>query len=58
MVLALEAESLGARLKWEPSRGGDLFPHLYGTLDTALVLQVTDAPLNQAGIPEMGELTP
>lgn len=31
-LLALEAESLGEALKWEPSRGGALFPHLYRSL--------------------------
>ena len=28
-LLALEAEALGEALRWEPSRGGALFPHLY-----------------------------
>ena len=28
VVLAIEADDLGAALVWEPSRGGDLFPHL------------------------------
>ena len=31
-LVALEAERLGEALKWEPSRGGALFPHLYATL--------------------------
>lgn len=31
-LLALEADSLGAALRWEPSRGGALFPHLYRPL--------------------------
>lgn len=31
-ILALESETLGEALKWEPSRGGALFPHLYRTL--------------------------
>ena len=29
------AAGLGAALRWEPSRGGDLFPHLYEPLATA-----------------------
>lgn len=29
MLLALEAEKLAPLLRWEPSRGGELFPHLY-----------------------------
>lgn len=32
MLLALPSDPLGDALKWEPSRGGDLFPHLYGPL--------------------------
>jgi uncharacterized protein (DUF952 family) len=31
-LLALEADDLGDALKWEPSRGGALFPHLYRAL--------------------------
>ena len=31
-VLALDSDDLGADLRWEPSRGGDLFPHLYRVL--------------------------
>ena len=31
-LLALDADSLGEALRWEPSRGGDLFPHLYREL--------------------------
>ena len=32
VLVALEAERLGEALKWEPSRGGALFPHLYASL--------------------------
>ncbi|MEL7106699.1 MAG: DUF952 domain-containing protein [Pseudomonadota bacterium] len=32
ILLALEVETLGDALKWEPSRGGALFPHLYRPL--------------------------
>ena len=35
MLLALEAAALGDALAWEPSRGGDLFPHLYAALRRA-----------------------
>jgi uncharacterized protein (DUF952 family) len=42
-VLAVDSESLGERLQWEPSRGGALFPHLYGPLD--LKSLVWDEPL-------------
>jgi uncharacterized protein (DUF952 family) len=56
IVLALEADALGGELKWEPSRGGDLFPHLYGMLDPALVRAVFEAPLDPDGVPLLGLL--
>ena len=51
VVLEVAAEALGASLKWEPSRGGHLFPHLYGSLATPLVTHVYDAPLDGEGVP-------
>lgn len=45
MLLALEAEALGPDLRWEPARGGDLFPHLYGPLRMADVLWSVPLPL-------------
>lgn len=56
VVLTIEADDLGAGLRWEPSRGGDLFPHLYGPLDTAAVRAVTAAPLGADGVPDVGRL--
>jgi uncharacterized protein (DUF952 family) len=56
VVLEVEADDLGAALRWEPSRGGDLFPHLHGALDAALVRYVTDAPLGADGTPVVGPL--
>jgi uncharacterized protein (DUF952 family) len=38
VLLAVDAAALGAALKHEPSRGGDLFPHLYGSLPVTCVL--------------------
>lgn len=38
MLLALEADLLGDALKWEPSRGGQMFPHLYRELRRGDVL--------------------
>ena len=37
-LVAIDSESLECELKWEPSRGGDLFPHLYGTLNISNVV--------------------
>ena len=41
----------GADLRWEPSRGGDLFPHLYGDLPLAAVKTATAIPLGPDGVP-------
>jgi uncharacterized protein (DUF952 family) len=44
MLLAVEAEALGPDLRWEKSRGGDLFPHLYAPLEVANVHAVLPLP--------------
>ncbi len=49
VLVAVEAESLGPALKWEASRGGALFPHLYGRLQAAGVLWVKPLPLGTDG---------
>jgi len=51
VTLEIEGDDLGQDLVWEPSRGGDLFPHLYGRLAVDRVLTVRDAPLDGTGIP-------
>jgi uncharacterized protein (DUF952 family) len=38
MLVAVDPVALGEGLKWEPSRGGDLFPHLYGPLPVGATL--------------------
>lgn len=38
MLVAVDALALGEALRFEPSRGGDLFPHLYGILPFSAVL--------------------
>lgn len=52
VVLEVEADDLGEALKWEPSRGGDLFPHLYAPLAAGDVRAVHEAPLDEDGVPE------
>lgn len=47
-LLAVETEGLGD-LKWEPSRGGQRFPHLYGTLSRSHVAWVRPLPLGRDG---------
>jgi uncharacterized protein (DUF952 family) len=54
VVLEIEADDLGEALVWEPSRGGDLFPHLYGALAADRVLAVHEAPLDADGVPILG----
>ena len=49
VVLAVEAEDLGAVLRWEPSRGGELFPHLYGPLAGEAVIDVLPLDEGPAG---------
>jgi uncharacterized protein (DUF952 family) len=40
VLLAVDTERLGEHLQWEPSRGGAVFPHLYGPLDLGALLWV------------------
>jgi uncharacterized protein (DUF952 family) len=56
VVLEVDADDLGEALRWEPSRGGALFPHLYGPLDAAKVRAVTEAPLGADDVPQLGGL--
>jgi uncharacterized protein (DUF952 family) len=49
VLIAVEADRLGERLRWEPSRGGALFPHLYGPLLPNEAAQVTSLPLGPDG---------
>ena len=44
LLLAVAAAKLGAGLKWEVSRGGAFFPHLYGDLPLAAVVAVHPLP--------------
>lgn len=45
MLLAIETEAMAPDLKWEPSRGGALFPHLYRALRFEEVLWAKPLPL-------------
>ena len=49
VLVALRAERLGATLKWEPSRCGALFPHLYRPMVAADVVWDKSLPLGAAG---------
>lgn len=57
-LVAVEAAKLGNALVFEPSRGGDLFPHLYATLPLDAVLWEKPLPLGADGLhvfPELAE---
>lgn len=49
VLAAFDAQAFGAALRYEPSRGGALFPHLYGTLDPKAALWVKPLPLDGEG---------
>lgn len=49
LLLAVEADALGDALRFEPSRGGDLFPHLYGPLPLDAVTAIDALPLGADG---------
>jgi uncharacterized protein (DUF952 family) len=49
VLVAFEAEDLGDGLKWESSRDGDLFPHVYGVLPAALARWVSPLPQSATG---------
>jgi len=49
VIVALDSDKLGAALKWEPSRGGALFPHLYRALELSDVLWDKSLPLGATG---------
>ena len=47
LLVAVEADELGEALRWEPSRGQQLFPHLYGTLDPKFAVSVTELDVSR-----------
>jgi uncharacterized protein (DUF952 family) len=49
LLISVDAAALGDALKWEPSRGGAFFPHLYGALDLGAVIEVLALPLAPNG---------
>ena len=49
VLVAVDAGKLGADLKWEPSRGGALFPHLYRPLSLSEVAWDKSLPLGASG---------
>jgi uncharacterized protein (DUF952 family) len=45
LLVSVAEEALGPNLKWEVSRGDDLFPHIYGALPLSAVIEAIPLPL-------------
>ncbi|MGI9474094.1 MAG: DUF952 domain-containing protein [Rubripirellula sp.] len=50
VLVTIDEERLGTSLKWEPSRGGDLFPHVYGVISMEAVDRVEPLPLGPGNV--------
>ena len=58
LVVAVDTSVLSSALRWEPSRGGALFPHLYGPLPMGAVLWDRPLPIGASGAHEFPGLEP
>ncbi|NVP54899.1 DUF952 domain-containing protein [Mycoplana rhizolycopersici] len=56
LLVAIDGAALGAALVYEPSRGGQLFPHLYGALPLDAVLWEKALPLDANGTHQFPEM--
>lgn len=56
LLVAIDADGLGPQLKYEVSRGGALFPHLYAPLETKAAKWVRPLPLKANGSHDFPEL--
>jgi uncharacterized protein (DUF952 family) len=55
-LLRAQPEELGDRLRWEPSRGGALFPHVYGELTIGDLWHVGRLPEGPDGVPYLPDV--
>ena len=58
LLISVAISKLGDALKWEPARGGALFPHLYADLDLTAVIRVDSLPLGPDGRHKFPPLSP
>ena len=58
LLVAVDADALGSALRYEPSRGGALFPHLYAPLNLDAVRWVKPLPLGPDGRHAFPDLDP
>ena len=49
IILSVNTVDLGGDLKWETSRNGELFPHLYGLLETKKIFDTDNLMLDSSG---------
>jgi len=57
LLIAVDGDALGEKLLFEPSRGGDLFPHLYADLPLSAVLWEKPLPLGPDGAHQFPEMS-
>jgi uncharacterized protein (DUF952 family) len=55
VLIAFEASKLGPELRWEQSRGGQLFPHLYDNITVSEALWQHPLLRNSNGVPQLDE---
>jgi uncharacterized protein (DUF952 family) len=55
VLIKFETHAFGAALRWEVSRGGQLFPHLYAALPTRQAIAIRALQLSDDGVPMLPE---
>ena len=58
VLVAVDGAALGGALVWEPSRGGELFPHLYAPLPTSAALWTAPITLGSDGMHQLAADVP
>jgi uncharacterized protein (DUF952 family) len=58
LLVEVDADALGAALRWERSHNDELFPHLYDELDLGAVTEVRDLRVRSDGTHDIPELMP
>jgi uncharacterized protein (DUF952 family) len=54
-LVAVDLAALGDSVRWEPSRGGDLFPHIHGDLPLSAAGPVRGLSIDEAGLPRFAD---
>lgn len=57
VLVTVELSGLGEALKWEASRGGDLFPHLYAALPATTAVTARSLSVDADGTPRFDDGT-